>query len=135
MGVIRDKVTKAIAPRITDLAPDRTATFIREALNRAIVGFGPLPGAAAAAEAQLSEQKGDVAAAIHGIIENHVRFAGAQGFVTNLGGLVTATVAIPTNIAGLALLQCRMVAAIAHLRGYDLADPRTRNAILACVLG
>ena len=28
-----------------------------------------------------------------------------------------------------------MVAGIAHLRGYDLADPRVRNAILACVLG
>ena len=28
-----------------------------------------------------------------------------------------------------------MVAAIAHLRGYDLDDPRTRNALLVSVLG
>ena len=28
-----------------------------------------------------------------------------------------------------------MVAGIAHLRGYDLDDPRVRNAILACLLG
>ena len=40
-------------------------------------------------------------------------------------------VTVPANIAGLALIQCRMVAAIAHLRGYDLDDRRTRNAILA----
>jgi hypothetical protein len=28
-----------------------------------------------------------------------------------------------------------MVAAIAHLRGYDLADPRVRNAVLLTMLG
>jgi len=64
-----------------------------------------------------------------------VRYAGVQGFATNLGGLVTATVTIPANITGLALIQCRLVACIAHLRGYDLADQRVRNAILTCILG
>jgi uncharacterized protein (DUF697 family) len=96
---------------------------------------GPLPGAAHAADKQLEEQGGDVEAAIHEVIENHVRYAGAQGFVTNLGGMVTAAVTIPANITGLALLQARMVAGIAHLRGYDLTDPRVRNAVLACMLG
>ena len=69
------------------------------------------------------------------MIEDHVRYAGGQGFATNIGGLVTAVVAIPANITSLALIQCRLVASIAHLRGYDLADQRVRNAILACVLG
>ena len=69
------------------------------------------------------------------MIENHVRYAGAQGFVTNLGGLVTAAVTIPANIAGLALIEARMIAGIAHLRGYDLVDPRVRNAVLVCMLG
>ena len=64
-----------------------------------------------------------------------MRLAGAQGFVTNLGGLVTAAVAIPVNITGLALIQCRMIAGIAHLRGYDLDDPKVKNAILVCLLG
>ena len=67
-------------------------------------------------------------AAIHEVIENNVRFAGAQGFLTNVGGLITAAVAIPANITGLTLVQCRMIAGIAHLRGHDLADPRVRNA-------
>ncbi len=81
------------------------------------------------------EHDGDVDKAIHDVIEDHVRYAGAQGFATNIGGLVTAAVTIPANITGLALIQCRMVAAIAHLRGYDLDDQRVRNAILACILG
>ena len=61
------------------------------------------------------------------MIEDHVRYAGAQGFATNLGGLVTAAVAIPANITGLALIQCRLVACIAHLRGYDL-EPTSGSA-------
>ena len=132
---VKSSIGKQLAPRITDLAPDLTDSFVREALKRAINGVGPLPGAAAAADKQLKEQRGNVDAAVHEVIENHVRYAGAQGFVTNLGGLVTATVAIPANITGLALIQCRMVAGIAHVRGYDLADPRVRNAVLISLLG
>jgi uncharacterized protein (DUF697 family) len=134
-GQIGKQLGGALAPRMEKLAPDLTASFVHQALTRAIDGIGPLPPAAVAAEKQLSEQHGNVERAIHEVIENHVRFAGLQGFATNLGGLVTATVTIPANITGLALLQCRMVAAIAHLRGYELSDPRVHNAILGCVLG
>jgi uncharacterized protein (DUF697 family) len=126
---------KQLAPRIGELAPGLTTSFVREALHRAIVGVGPLPPASKAAEAQLREQKGDVERAVHEVIENHVRYAGAQGFATNLGGLVTAALLIPANVTGLAVVQARMVAGIAHLRGYDLDDARVRNAILTCMIG
>ena len=128
-------IGRRLAPRMTELAPDLTSTFVRESLHRAINGVGPLPPAARAADAQLREQHGNVERAIHEVIENHVRYAGAQGFITNLGGLVTASILIPTNIAGLTLVKARMVAGIAHLRGYDLDDPRVRNAILVCMIG
>jgi uncharacterized protein (DUF697 family) len=134
MGIAKD-VGGRLAPKVTKVAPDLTAGFVNQALDRAIRGVSRLPGAAAAADAQLRENDGNVDRAIHDLIENHVRYAGAEGFVTNLGGLVTMTVTVPANIAGLALIQCRMVAGIAHLRGYDLDDPRTRTAILACLLG
>ncbi|WP_017933427.1 EcsC family protein [Nocardioides sp. Iso805N] len=124
-----------LAPKAIELAPGVTSSFVLHALNRAIVGVGPLPGAAAAADKQLEEQHGDRDKAVHEVIENHVAYAGAGGFVTNVGGLMTAAFTIPTNIAGLALIQCRMVAGIAHLRGYNLEDMRTRNAILECILG
>ena len=129
------RVGKSLAPKITQIAPGLTTSFVREALHRAIDGVGPLPGAAAAADKQLAEQRGNVDRAIHEVIENHVRYAGAQGFLTNVGGLVTAAVTIPANISGLTLMQCRMVAGIAHLRGHDLEDPRVRNAILVTLLG
>ncbi len=138
MGV-KEQVTRQVgrqfAPRVTRIAPGMTAGFVREALDRAIYGVGPLPPAAHAADKQLAEQHGDIDRAVHEVIENHVRYAGAQGFVTNLGGMLTATLMIPANITGLALIQCRMIAGIAHLRGYDLEDPRVRNAILLTILG
>jgi hypothetical protein len=134
MGITQ-QVGRQLAPKITELAPGLTASFVRQALDRAIHGVGPLPPAADAADAQLTEQKGDVDRAIHEVIENHVRYAAAEGFLTNLGGLVTAAVLIPANITGLALIQGRMVAGIAHLRGYDPEDPRVRNAILVTMLG
>ena len=121
--------------RLSELAPGLTAAFVREALHRAIHGVGPLPPASVAAERQLREQHGNVDRAIHEVIENHVRYAGAQGFLTNLGGLATLALMVPTNITGLALVECRMIAGIAHLRGYDLADPRVKNAVLVCLLG
>jgi EcsC protein family len=121
--------------RLTELAPGLTAAFVRQALHRAIHGIGPLQPASAAADKQLREQRGDVDRAIHEVIENHVRYAGAQGFLTNLGGLATMAFTVPTNISGLALVECRMIAGIAHLRGYDLDDPRVHNAVLVCLLG
>ncbi len=126
---------RSLAPKITQIAPNLTAGFVHQALERAIRGVGPLDGAAMAAEKQLEQHEGDVDRAVKDLIENHVRMAGAQGLLTNIGGLVTMAVTVPTNITGLALIQCRMVAAIAHLRGYDLDDRRTRNAILASLLG
>jgi len=129
------RLGRTFAPKITQIAPNVTAGFVQTALHRAIRGVGPFDGAAEAAEKQLEEQHGDVDKAIREVIENHVTMAGAQGFVTNIGGLVTMAITVPTNITGLALIQCRMVAGILHLRGYDLADKRTRNAILASLLG
>jgi hypothetical protein len=132
---IGSSLTKGALPHLSKIAPDLSANFVHESLYRAVAGVGPLPPAAQAADKQLAEQRGDVEKAIHEVIENHVRMAGAQGFVTNLGGVATAALAIPANIIGIALIQCREVAAIAHLKGYDLEDQRVRNAILACLLG
>lgn len=134
MGIPRN-IGRSVAPHLTKAAPDLTARAVLEALARAIEGVGPLPPAAQAAEKQLAEQDGDVEKAVGEVVDNNVRLAGAQGFVTNLGGLVTAAVLLPANVTGLAVIQCRMIAGVVHLRGHDLDDPRVRNAILACLLG
>ena len=134
MGV-GSSLGKGLLPRISKAAPKFSTNFVHEALRRAIDGVGPLPAAAVSADKVLVAEDGNMDRAIHEIIEDHVRYAGLQGFGTNIGGLVTAAVTIPANITGLALIQCRLVACIAHVRGYDLTDQRVRNAILTCILG
>lgn len=129
------RVGKALAPLGVRVAPKQAFRFVRQVLDLAIDGYGRYPGAAESADRRLAESDGDVDKAINAVIDAHVRMAGVQGFVTNLGGVVTLAVTIPANVAGLAVLQCHMVAAIAHLRGYDLQDGRVRNAVLACLLG
>lgn len=124
-----------LAPKLIELAPNVSAGVVQTALHRAIVGVGPLAGAAEAAEKQLEEQHGDAKKAVREVIENHVTYASVNGFATNVGGLVTTAVTMPANVTGLALIECRMVAGIAHLRGYDLDDPRVRDAILVTLLG
>jgi hypothetical protein len=124
----------ALAPKMIELAPALTSSFIGQALHRAIVGIGPLPGAAKTAEKELLKH-GNVDRAIKALIRKHVAYAGTEGFATNIGGLVTAVVTVPANITGLAVIQCRMIAAVAHLRGYDLSEPRVRNAMLMIMLG
>jgi hypothetical protein len=126
---------KLVAPMVLKSAPAITSNFVRQAFDRAVDGVGPLRGAAEAADHRLAQHDGRVDKAIASLVESHVRLAGVQGFLTNIGGMVALTVTVPANISGLALLQCHMVAGIAHLRGYDLADPRVRNAVFACMLG
>lgn len=129
------RVGTKLAPRVTSIAPNATSTAVLKALDGAINGVSRLPGAAAAADHALAKHHDNAERAIHHLIERHVRYAGAQGMLTNIGGLTTLAVTIPANLAGLALVECRLIAAIMHLRGYDLLDPRTRTAILACLLG
>jgi len=121
--------------RIGQAAPQFTAAAVRRALDAAISGVGPFPGAARAAEKIHNAADGEEIESVRELIDAHVRMAAAQGLVTNLGGLVTATVAIPANLAGLAFIQLRLTAGILHLRGYDLTDSRVHNAILATLLG
>src|SRR5659263_592765 len=93
---VEGNIGRQLAPRISDLAPGLTSSFVREALHRAITGVGPLPPAAAAADKQLREQRGNVEDAIREVIENHVRYAGAQALhraITGVGPLPPAAAA------------------------------------------
>ena len=129
-----DQIGKSIISAAPVSAPNAAGRLLRRILEFAIDGTEQLPGARAAAGRQL-EKKGGVEDAIDGLINNHAALSGTQGFVTNLGGFVTLVVGAPTNLAGVALIQSRMVAAIAHLRGYDLDDSRVRHAVLTTLLG
>ncbi len=128
-------LARGIGPVAGAVGPQMAGGALRRALEIAIDGYGKLPGAKATASRQMLRHNGSVDDAIDSVIDFHVRLASAQGFVTNLGGLATLPVALPANLTGVAVVQVRMVAAIAHLRGYDLNDNRVRTALVMCLLG
>ncbi|HEX8511019.1 MAG TPA: hypothetical protein VF635_16155 [Propionibacteriaceae bacterium] len=117
------------------MAPQAAGGVLRHVLEIAIDGIGPLPSAKQVASKAFERHQGSVESAIEAIVDSHVRLASAQGFVTNIGGLAMLPVAVPANVTGVAVLQVRMIAAIAHLRGYDLSDNRVRTALVMCLLG
>jgi uncharacterized protein (DUF697 family) len=128
-------VASSLAPAAQRLAPTAAGGMLRQILEIAIDGYQRFPGAERIADNKLARCGGDPQLAIEAVIDQHIRLAGVQGFVTGLGGLVTLPVALPANLTGIAIVQARMVAAIAHLRGYDLGDPRVRTAVITCLLG
>jgi uncharacterized protein (DUF697 family) len=128
-------VASSLAPAAQRFAPQAAAGVLRQVLEIAIDGYQRFPGAERVAERQLAKAGDDAQLAIDAVIDQHIRLAGVQGFVTSIGGLVTLPVALPANLTGIAVVQARMVAAIAHLRGYDLDDPRVRTAVITCLLG
>ncbi len=119
----------------TRYAPGAAGGVLRRVLELAIDGSGWLPSAKASAARQLQRRGGSADGAIDGLIDFHVGLASAQGFVTNIGGIAALPVTLPANVTGVAVVQTRMVAAMAHLRGYDLDDGRVRTALIMCLLG
>lgn len=128
-------IARGIAPVARSVNPAAAGGALRRVLELAIDGPGRLPGARTVAAKHLQRHAGSAEDAIDSLVAHHVRLASAQGFVTNLGGLAALPIAIPANLTGVAVVQVRMVAAIAHLRGYDVNDLRVRTALVMCLLG
>ncbi|GAA1408329.1 SIR2 family NAD-dependent protein deacylase [Oerskovia paurometabola] len=104
-------------------------------------GVGPVAGSVEWAESRLArvqkerydpskkrqrnpdEDTEEIERVIKRLVIESTQAAGANGFVTGLGGLVAMPVTIPANMAGALIINARLAGAIAYLRGYDLHDP------------
>jgi hypothetical protein len=73
--------------------------------------------------------------AIDRLINWQVAKAGAAGFITGAGGMLTLPVAIPANLAGVLYIQIRVIGAIAHLRCYDIRSDQVRTLVITCLAG
>ncbi|SDM17800.1 EcsC protein family protein [Geodermatophilus siccatus] len=103
-------------------------------LSSGVDGLGPFKGARQVAEEHLA-QHGDAEKAIERVIATHTRLVAATGFATGFGGPLTMPVTIPTDVAVFYALSARCVAAVAHLRGYDIDSDEVRSVVLLSLLG
>ncbi|ODU04081.1 MAG: hypothetical protein ABS81_11840 [Pseudonocardia sp. SCN 72-86] len=109
--------------------------LIEQVIGVGVVGSGKFRSAVDTADEHLRTAGGDREEAIRRLVATHVRLAAASGFVTGLGGIATLPVTVPASIGGLYLIATRMVAGIAHLRGYDPEDDEVRSAVAIALLG
>ena len=120
------------------MANNLTESKIIDVLNwsydKAVQGVAGLDSAYDLADAYL-KQEGSLHAQVNSLIRWQNTKAGTSGFLTGLGGIITLPVAIPANVASVMYVQIRMIAAIAHMGGYNLNDDRVKSLVFLCLTG
>jgi uncharacterized protein (DUF697 family) len=117
MDIQDKKINKSLVIRLLDKAYNR-------AINPAItLGDSYLQG------------KGDINDQVNQLIKYQVAKTSATGFVTGMGGLITLPVAIPADVAATIYVQTKMIAAIAHMGGYDIRDDKVKTLVYICLVG
>ena len=96
-----------------------------------------MPGLDSASQLAVSfmDKEGTLREKANSLIRWQNAKAGTSGFVTGIGGLMTLPVAIPANLASVLYIQIRMIAAIAHMGGYDLRDVKVKTLVYMCLVG
>jgi uncharacterized protein (DUF697 family) len=115
-----------------------TVSNIQKALDWAYdAAINGVPGLGTAAELAEEYMKDDETLInnVNSLIRWQIAKCGTSGFITGLGGLLTLPVAIPANIASVLYVQIRMIAAIAHMGGYDVRDDKVRSLVYAALCG
>jgi uncharacterized protein (DUF697 family) len=92
-------------------------------------------GSVELAESYRLKWAGDREQSIGDLIRAHTRYAAMVGFMTGCGGILSAPIAAPLNLSSVITIQVRMIAAIAHLRGYALTDPKVKTLVFICLTG
>lgn len=108
--------------------------LIQQILALGVRGTGPYDSASTVADKALARST-DAEEAVDRVVSQHLIGGTAAGFVTGVGGFITMLVALPANVFAFYVHATRMVAAIAHLRGYDLDRAEIRTAVLLTLIG
>jgi hypothetical protein len=117
-----------------DLTVSRMQQVLDWAYDTAINGVPGLGTAVELAEDYMKDE-GTPTDKANALIRWQIAKCATSGFVTGLGGIITLPVAVPANIASVLYVQIRMVAAIAHIGGYDVRDDRVKTLIYAALCG
>jgi uncharacterized protein (DUF697 family) len=98
-------------------------------------GLGPMVGSKAYAQDRLRLAEGEEEAAITRVLKESIGAAESRDFARAVGKMADTGSQIPTEVAGIAVINARMVGAIAELRGWDTDDPHVQSIVLMLVSG
>lgn len=116
-----------------------TTELIHRALDlsyaKAVDGAVGMDSAQELAESYLSKHNNNVEDAIDSLIKWQATKAATSGFMSGLPGLIFMPVTLPTNLTSVLFIQLRMIAAIAHMRRYDIESDQVKTLAYTCLLG
>lgn len=116
----------------TDLSESKIMQALDWAYEKAVNGVPGLDSAIELAE-DYKEEGGTPYEQANSLIRWQNTKAATSGFITGLGGIMTLPIAIPANIASVLYVQVRMIAAIAHIGGYDVKNDKVKTLVFACM--
>ena len=116
------------------LNESRMMDILNSCYEKAINGLPKMETAQDLAEKYLRKHN-NIDDAINEFVNWQTAKCTTSGFLTGLGGLITLPVALPANITSVLYVQIRMIAAIAHMRGYDLKDDQVRTFVYVALTG
>ena len=117
--------------RMTIGKVEQTLTW---AYKQALSSHGPINGAIELAESYQDRYDSPRRDA-NALIRWQMVKAAGWGFATGVPGLPAMPVTLPANLTSVLFIQIRMIAALAHLGGYDLNDDRVKTLCFACLCG
>ena len=120
-----------MATQLTIATMTRTLDW---AYDKAVSGLGVMDSAEELA-ADYSRGHGSLHEQVNTLIKWQSTKAATSGFVNGMAGVLAMPITVPANIASVMYVQIRMIAAIAHMGGYNLQDDRVRTLVYACLCG
>lgn len=132
---IKPKMSRALTLAKQGKLKEAGGELIDVILQAGIHGSGPFKGAAEIANECSRHAGGDTEDAIKRVIRTHRRIVTTAGLATGFGGFPTMAVTVPTDVTVFYVQATRMVAAIAHLRGYDINSEEVKSLIAVSLLG
>lgn len=102
--------------------------------SKAISGLGGVDSAYQLA-ADYMNTEGTLDQKVDRLIKWQVTKSGTNGFITGFGGFILMPIALPANIVGVMYIQIRMIAAIAHMGGYDIQSDQVKSLVYISMVG
>ena len=118
--------------------PKLTTETLMKALNWAYDNaVDGLPGSESVEElaSDYARRGGTPREQAEALIRWQVAKAGTSGFITGLPGAPFLPLTLPASLMSVFYIQLRMIAAIAHLGGYDVRSDQVRTVAFACLVG
>ena len=102
--------------------------------KQALSSHGPIDGAIELAESYQG-QHGSPRKDADALIRWQNTKAATSGFLAGIPGILAMPATLPLNLTSVLFIQIRMIAAIAHLGGYDLNNDRVKTLCFSCLCG